>query len=190
MKPEGLDIKIKHFEGIFHQYSRNLLLYALHYLPAREEVEDVVQEVFLNFWKTDAFDLLKGEALKTYLFRSVRNNCLNRLEKKDVMRNGVDLLYDSVAEEEAGALNEELIRQIQDTIETMAPQTREIIKLIFWKGMKYREAADALGISVNTVKTLLKNGIRHLRDRFGGRADLFLAAILIPVQTEQGESLF
>lgn len=179
MKSEGLNVRIKRFEGIFHQYSRNLLLYALHYLPTREEAEDVVQEVFLNFWKTDTFDLLKEEALKTYLFRSVKNNCLNRLEKKDVMRNGVDILYDSVVEEESGTLNEELIRQIQETIEAMAPQTREIIKLIFWKGMKYQEAAGALGISVNTVKTLLKNGIRYLRDRFGDRVDLFLVMMLL-----------
>ena len=179
MKSEGYNIRIKRFEGIFHRYSRNLLLYALHYLPTREEAEDVVQEVFFNFWKSNTFDLLKEEALKTYLFRSVKNNCLNRLEKKDVMRNGVDLLYDSVAEEEADTLNEELIRQIQDNIESMAPQTREIIKLIFWKGMKYQEAADALGVSVNTVKTLLKNGIRHLRDRFGDRLDLFLTVILL-----------
>ena len=45
--------------------------------------------------------------------------------------------------------------------------------------MKYQEVADQLGVSINTVKTLLKNGMRYLRERFAGRVDLFLVIALI-----------
>ena len=48
----------------------------------------------------------------------------------------------------------------------MPRQTRKIISLIFIQNMKYQEVADEMNISINTVKTLLRNGIKHLRNHF------------------------
>ena len=161
-------------EQVFRRYSKPMLLYALSFSIAETEAEDVVQEVFLNFLKTGSFTVLQEEVVKTYLFRSVKNNCLNRLEKKDVLRDWVDIMYEEAVEEQVSALNDQLIAEIRDEIERMPFQTREVIHAIFFRGCKYQEAADQLGVSINTVKTLLKNGMRHLRERFADRLDLFL----------------
>lgn len=166
------------FEQIFWEYSKPMFLYALSFLTTEEEAEDVVQEVFVNFWKDDTHAKVKDEVTKTYLFRSVKNNCLNRLEKKDVMRDRVDMIRVDVAEEEAMQWNDELFREVEEEVERLPEQTREIIRAVFFREMKYQEVADSLGVSINTVKTLLKNGMRHLRDRFAERMDLFLAMAL------------
>ena len=81
------------FEQIYRDYSKPMFLYALSFLTSEEEAEDVIQEVFVNFWKDETYRKVKGEVTKTYLFRSVKNNCLNRLKKKDVLRDRLDLLY-------------------------------------------------------------------------------------------------
>ena len=117
--------------------------------------------------------------MKTYLFRSVKNNCLNRLKKKDVQRGRLDLLREEVVEEEMMKLNDALIQEVESEIDRLPEQTREIIRGVFFREMKYQEVADLLGISINTVKTLLKNGIKHLRERFAERMDLFLIIMLI-----------
>ena len=116
---------------------------------------------------------------KTYLFRSVKNNCLNRLKKKDVLRDRLDLLYGDVVEEEMMAWNDELIQEVETEITNMPEQTREIIRSVFFQDLKYQEVADQLGISINTVKTLLKNGMKHLREHFAGRGDLFLMVLFL-----------
>ena len=167
------------FEDIYKEYSKPMFLYALSFLISEEEAEDVIQEVFINFWKDDTYQKIQNEVTKTYLFRSVKNNCLNRLKKKDVLRDRLDLLREDIAEEEMMTWNDELIQEVETEIAGMPEQTREIIQGVFLREMKYQEVADQLGISINTVKTLLKNGMRHLRERFAERVDLFLVIALI-----------
>ena len=167
------------FEQIYRDYSKPMFLYALSFLTSEEEAEDVIQEVFVNFWKDETYRKVKGEVTKTYLFRSVKNNCLNRLKKKDVLRDRLDLLYGDVVEEEMMAWNDELIQEVETEITNMPEQTREIIRSVFFQDLKYQEVADQLGISINTVKTLLKNGMKHLREYFAGRGDLFLMVLFL-----------
>lgn len=171
--------KKKGFEDIYKEYSKPMFLYALSFLISEDEAEDVIQEVFINFWKDDTYQKIKNEVTKTYLFRSVKNNCLNRLKKKDVLRDRLDSFREDVAEEEMMTWNDELIQEVETEIAEMPEQTREIIQGVFFREMKYQEVADQLGISINTVKTLLKNGMRHLRVRFAERMDLFLVIALI-----------
>lgn len=93
----------------------------------------MIQEVFVNFWKDNTFQKVKGEVTKIYLFRSVKNNCLNRLKKKDVLRDRLDLLYEDVAEEEMMTWNDELIQEVETEITNMPEQTREIIRGVFFR---------------------------------------------------------
>ena len=171
--------KKERFEHIYKEYSKAMYLYALSFLVSEEEAEDAIQEVFINFWKDNTYQKIQNEVTKTYLFRSVKNNCLNRLKKKDVLRDRLDLFREDVAEEEMMMWNDTLIQEVGTAIEEMPEQTREIIQGVFFREMKYQEVADYLGISINTVKTLLKNGMRHLRERFAERVDLFLIIVLI-----------
>ena len=167
------------FEEIYRDYSKSMFLYAISLLTSEEEAEDVIQEVFINFWKDDTYQKIKNEVTKTYLFRSVKNNCLNRMKKKNMLCDRLDLLREDIAEEEIMKWNDELIQEVEAEIARMPEQTREIIQGVFFHGMKYQEVADQLGVSINTVKTLLKNGMRYLRERFAGRVDLFLVIALI-----------
>ena len=99
--------------------------------------------------------------------------------EKEVLRDRLDLLYGDVVEEEMMAWNDELIQEVETEITNMPEQTREIIRGVFFQDLKYQEVADHLGISINTVKTLLKNGMKHLRELFAGRGDLFLMVLFL-----------
>lgn len=54
------------FEQIYRDYSKPMFLYALSFLTSEEEAEDVIQEVFVNFWKDNTFQKVKGEVTKIY----------------------------------------------------------------------------------------------------------------------------
>lgn len=167
------------FERFYRMYSKPLFLYALSFLIVEEDAEDIISEVFVNFWKSKAFEQIQDDAVKTYLFRSVKNACLNLLKKKCIHRDVLDECCEDVFEQEVMNWNDELILDIELEISVMPERTREIIYGVFFHGMKYQEVADRLGISINTVKTLLKNGIKHLKNCFSERMDLFLYILLV-----------
>ncbi len=175
--PQQPDIH-REFAAIYKEHSKPLLAYALQFFPLEEEAKDIVQEVFMNLWENHLFLKVRNEALKTYLFRAVRNTCLNRLKKKDIVCDRLDDIREDIEETETRILNEDLINEIKKEIAAMPDQTREIITGIYFLNLKYQEVADRLGISLNTVKTLLRTGLVHLRKQFGSRTDLFLALVI------------
>ena len=68
-------------ELLFRRFYRPLVMYALKFLPQQEEAEDVVQEVFIKFWERKRFDMI-DHYLRSYLYQSVRNRCLNIRESR------------------------------------------------------------------------------------------------------------
>ena len=110
--------------------------------------------------------LADEKAVKAYLFNAVKNACLDKLEKKRPVYAPLDLLKQEIIEEETFLFDEKIIEEIKEELEQMPRQTRKIISLIFIQNMKYQEVADEMNISINTVKTLLRNGIKHLRNHF------------------------
>lgn len=155
-----------------------MLLYALTFGNSKSDAEDIVQEVFYNFWKSDAYLKVPADEAKIWLLRAIKNACINFQGKKDILRSSIELHNIAIEDDEYTELDEKIFTQIKQDIENMSPQTREIVKSIFYKKEKYQEVADRLGISINTVKTLLRRAISQLRERHADNFSLFLYLLL------------
>lgn len=71
------------FDSYFRRYYQTLCYFAFNYLKEQDEVEDVVQEVFMKLLNWDeSFD--NEEHLKHYLYKAVRNSCLNQIKMTGV----------------------------------------------------------------------------------------------------------
>lgn len=171
--------KEQFFRKIIQLYSKELTVYAFHFLRNEGEAQDTVQEAFIRLWERPDTDFPHQELLKRYLYLAVRNACLDKIEKKNVLQRHIDRMSQEMLYEEYCCFDESLIREIKAEIEQLPTQTRKIINGIFVCNKKYQEVADELGISVNTVKTLLKTGLKRLREKFSGRAELHLIAFII-----------
>ena len=166
-----LDHDLQH---IFDKYAKNLSLYALNYLETQADAEDIVQDVFIRCWEKRDILLSDEKVIKTYLFNSVRNACLDKIEKKDVMRYHIDIIKQEIIDEETITFDEKLLLEIREELAQMPDQTQKVITRVFMQDMKYQEVADDLHISINTVKTLLRNGIKHLRSHFSQHLELLI----------------
>ena len=166
-----LDHDLQH---IFDKYAKNLCLYALNYLETVADAEDIVQDVFIRCWEKRDILLSDEKVIKTYLFNSVRNACLDKIEKKDVMRYHIDIIKQEIIDEETITFDEKLLLEIREELAQMPDQTQKVITRVFMQDMKYQEVADDLHISINTVKTLLRNGIKHLRSHFSQHLELLI----------------
>ena len=157
---------------LFQRYYKPLVLFSGSMLDDCSFPEDIVQEVFYQFIKNNAYRQLTPEALSTYLFRSVKNACLNRIRDQKEFAQAELLKYDAI-EEEATTVSLELIEAIRQAIERLPQKTRMVVMSIVVEGKKYKETAEELGVSVNTVKTLLSGGLKQLRQQFPNSLLLF-----------------
>lgn len=167
-------------EGIrmlFERYYRPLVLYAGTLISDDMMAEDLVQEFFVRLWEDDYLERIESKALGSYLFSSVRNSCYTYLHKNDVMRARVDYTSVDVAADSAAALSQEIVDRVTDVIARMPEQTGRVLDCVLMRDMKYQEAADELQVSLNTVKTLLRNGMRLLREELQNEQELILLFI-------------
>ena len=158
---------------LFQRYYKPLVLFSGSMLDDCTFPEDIVQEVFYHFIKNNVYRQLSPEVLSTYLFRCVKNACLNKIRDQREFAQAELLRYDAV-EEEAMTVSQELIEAIRKAIEELPQKTRMVVMAVVVEGKKYREVADECGISVNTVNTYVKRAYKYLRRRMGLSVILFL----------------
>lgn len=168
----------KGFNLLFDRFYRPLVVFADSFIKDIPSSEDIVQDIFYSFIKLKSYKKLEGRTLDTYLFRAVKNACLNKVKKKDSVDNKLDLLKIEAVEEEAKVLNEKLISDIKAEIDNLPDRTRLVVKSILLNGKRYKEVAQENNISVNTVKTLLRNGVGALRAKFTDVSEMFLYLFL------------
>lgn len=141
--------------------------YAFKFVQDDQQAQDVVQDVFMNFWrKKDSLNIdLK---VKSYLFTAVRNKALEVLRHKKMKANHYDavrinelLRYD--IEDEA----EKYVRleKIHVAIGGLPTKCREVFSLSKMNGLSYNEIAAHLGISVKTVENQIVRALKLLREK-------------------------
>lgn len=162
---------------MFDNYYQLLCVFALRFLHSFDDAEDVVQDVFVNFWEKKKGTAFSG-SLKSYLFGAVQKAALyHERGEGRVVFEGIDayagLLADDMPEEreeELLARKEKLYKEIQ----LLPEKCREVFMAIVLEGLSYKETAEKLDVSVNTVKTHYARALKQLRDNLDTIILLFL----------------
>lgn len=154
--------KIAGIELLFTQYYKSLVLWADVFLKNIPESEDLVHDFMVKLWEKRFFISLSPITLKSYLYNAIKNTAINRVKKKDPLRKYVlcDLQFPYVQDD---LFEEMLISRIEEEIVKLPKRSREVVELVYIKGKSYKQTAEALGISVATVKTLLVHSLKKLR---------------------------
>ena len=150
---------------LFGRYYRPLVLYADEYLKDQAAAEDIVQELFVKLWEEDYLLKIANTSLGAYLYSAVRNRCYSYIRQKDVLRGTKELDHVDIPVEWVADVDEERIDRVMKEMEELPGRTRQVVECVMLRNLKYREVAEELGISINTVKFLLKEGTKRLRDR-------------------------
>ena len=172
------------FEQIFREYYKILCLEAKGYIHANHLVEEIVCDVFTKIWLNREKLNIKT-SLKKYLIRSVHNNCIDyyrhqkyqdQWEHKDNSETAEGYTLADLGENPLDyIITQELEDCIADAIETLPEQYKKTFKLSRFNDLTYEEIATEMNISVNSVKTNIKNALAKLRDKL---KDFFFILIL------------
>ena len=155
----------KAFQAIFLKYYPALCHFAFQFLNDREIAEETVQDLFVRFWeKRETLNI--EVSIKHYLFRSVKNNCLNQIQHEKVKKQYASQMQEVVNQEpnpDNYFIEVNLLEKIEKSIESLPPKRREIFRLSRENGMKYKEIAETLNISIKTVEAQMGLALKHLR---------------------------
>jgi len=153
------------FEDLFKTYFKPLTAFAFKFVNDIDEAKSIVHDVFVKLWeKRDDIDMSKS--LKSYLYTSVNNRSLNyiRDHKKFNKNEGVlenqDDLNPNIEDELAGA---DVQKRIDMTLNSLNPKVKRIFELSRYEGMKYKEIAEEMNLSVKTVETHMSTALKALR---------------------------
>ncbi|CAN5812944.1 RNA polymerase sigma-70 factor [soil metagenome] len=132
----------------------------------KDAAEDVVQEVFTKLWAKN-IEIPALQAGKNFLFRVTVNATLDHLEKnKRIIRledQSPNVI--SVNETQEKLDLKELEAEISRSLDQLSPKCRAVFMLSRYEGMKYREIADHLEISVKTVENHMGKALAHMREK-------------------------
>lgn len=169
-----------YYEEVFRKYYQPLCLFALKYVKDHSESEEIVQDVFVRIWQKKE-ELVISTSLKSYLYQAIRNTCLNHLK-----HNNIKLEYQKNAANPSSTANAgdtlvalELEVRIRDTLNKLPTERKKIFLMSRNDGLKYREIAEKLNISIKTVENQMSKALQFLKSEL---ADFLSLIIVVAVQ--------
>ncbi|MCD0488963.1 RNA polymerase sigma-70 factor [Pedobacter sp. MC2016-14] len=158
------------YAEIYDRYWAVLYRYSRRLLQSEKEAEDVVQDIFVMLWsKSD--DLELKVSLSAFLYASVRNRILKHFEKSKVRKNYINSLGNFMDNgtciTDHLARERELAARIEYEVSMLPEKMREVFKYTQKGNLSYKEIAEELGISENTVRKQRNNAVNLLKVKFG-----------------------
>ena len=168
----NIDFNDSTFDDVFKSYFQDLMRFVCSYVNDEEVAKDIVHDVFFALLRNKK-RLDVSYSMKSYLFTLARNYALNYLKHLRVVamneREVSDLLEN--AGEELGVYEERLNR-LNEKLAELPEKQREVLMKCFVEGRKYKDVADEMEISVNSLKTHISRGLKFLRNEL--REDVVL----------------
>ena len=155
------------YDQLFKEFYQPLAVYAKSYVLDLETAKEIVQDLFVHLYEKRR-NLVITTSIKSYLYQSVRNRCLNHLKHQQVQKMHHDQLK---TEQDFSENLEDKIREteleymVSKVVDQLPPQCKRIFNLSRVKGFSNNEIAEQLQISKRTVETQISNALKSLREK-------------------------
>lgn len=155
---------------LFNLFHPKLVRFAVFYVSSIHDANDIVSEVFIKFFRR----LKKSHNIQDvsfYLYKAVKNQCLTHLksQKKGFSLDEMDWESAQYSYEirnpESEFISRELSGKIEEAINSLPPKRKLIYKMVVIDGLKYKEAAEILDLSVKTIENHLLLAVKDLRQK-------------------------
>lgn len=155
------------FRALYSTYAPKLFAFSKKYLHSHHDAEEIVQEVFLRIWeKRDNVD--ENQSFSSYVFQAAKHRIFNGFRKKVNEQAYLDFLMNSGSFPgnftELDVEYHEVKQKTEKAISAMPPKRQEIFRLSRETGLKNKEIAEKLMISIKTVENQMGQALKFLKE--------------------------
>lgn len=159
------------FAQIYHHFYRRLLAFANTILHSAILSEEVIEDVFIKLWRRRQ-NLSGINNLSVYLYVAAKNTALNAIagKAKELVTKPFDSIdfdfnHDSLDPYQL-LITQEMMQRMRKAIDQLPPRCKMIFKLVREDGLKYKEVAVILNISVNTIDAQMAIAVKRISSAF------------------------
>lgn len=159
----------KGFEFFFNEYYACLSFFAFKILKDDAAAQDVVSDSYIKLWeKREIID--KPSSVKSYLYTTVKNACIDLLRKAERVRKYESELMTISPEWEHTILHRmieaEVLRILVASKAKLPTKAKRVFEMFYFENKSYQEIAEELDISIHTVKNQKIRAVKLLRKQF------------------------
>jgi RNA polymerase sigma-70 factor (family 1) len=172
----------KGLELLFKRFYNPLCSHAVRFVYSKQIAEDLVSEVFFQFYRTKAYENITS-SYTSYLFRSVRNECFTYMRREFGKTDSLEMneehsisTYHQQPDAEIHYNN--LFLKVNEVIARLPMQCQKVFLLSRFENKKYHEIADELHISPKTVEVHISKALKHLRSALHGE---WMISLCLPI---------
>jgi RNA polymerase sigma-70 factor (family 1) len=160
----------KAYMEVYERYSQQLYRHACKKLSDRDQIKDLLQEVFAALWQNRS-SLTPESPLAGYLYATLRYRIIKLIAHKKVESVYFESLtsYNIHDNRTADYLvrEKELGQLIESEIIRLPEKMQEVFRMSRQSHLSHKEIAEELGLSETTVKKHVNNALKVLRPKFG-----------------------
>lgn len=158
------------FKSLYLSYYDRIMRYLVMYVKSAQIAEELVSDVFFALWENRK-QLLEVNNFDAYIYRIAKFRVLNYLRDNksltvDLDEVPIDLFAFTETTPEDDYISRELIDAVNEAIEQLPTKSKLAFKLVREDGMKYKDAAEHLGISVKTLEAQLTYAMKKITKIF------------------------
>lgn len=151
---------------IFRTYYSGLYHYAAKIVDSFEIAKEIVQDIFVDLWiNRNRIEI--NTSVKSYLFKAVRNDCLDYLKHKKIEKRYISAHINLIQKENfsnnSSLAEKEITEIIKSSISSLPRECRKVFVLSRFNDLKNKEIAQSLGISIKTVESQIGKALKILR---------------------------
>lgn len=156
------------FKKFFDKHHRFLYHFLLKRGMSEQQAEDLIQQAFVMIWEKRA-EIDPNKSLRSYLFRIAYTRMLNVIRDHSKFQDTEEPIEHEASEEtDKELVNAELATAIELAILSMPEKRQAVFRLCFIQEFTYKDAADALDVSVKTVENHMGLALKELRGKLEG----------------------
>ena len=173
----------KGLELLFRRFYNPLCSHAVRFVYSKQIAEDLVSEVFFQFYRTKAYENINS-SYTSYLFRSVRNECYTYMRrefgKTDSLEPSTENTISTYHQQPDAEIHyNNLYLKVNEVIGKLPAQCQRVFLLSRFENKKYNEIADELKISPKTVEVHISKALKHLRTALHGEWMISISLIIL-----------
>lgn len=158
------------FTEVYEQMASQIYNYLLNLCKCPLQAEELLQETFFAVYK-NIKTLKKEAAIKSWVYKIATNKFYDHLrkERRELIINSelVDIQPCTSASPSQLAMQNEQIQALRQAIDALPPKLKTTLILVRFEGMKYKQAAEVLGVSIATVRMQLHRSMKILTRKLG-----------------------